>query len=123
MFWERYCALCAEKDLSPTAAGLALGVSAESVKRWRRGTTPRGLVLDKVAAFFGCSTDYLLGRTADRNPPGQPETKKAPTPEGAGESPELQKIVAIMATMTVDELLQLRGSALTILSQRPREGA
>ena len=85
MFWERYCALCAEKNMSPTAAGLALGVKAPTVTRWRRGTTPRGVVLDKVAAFFACTTDYLLGRTDDRNPPAPPETKKAPTPEGMGD--------------------------------------
>lgn len=77
MFWKRYCALCEEKGLSPTAAGIALGVTAEAVSKWRGGSEPKTKTLDKVAAFFGVSVAYLLGHTDDRSP-AQPGKEKTP---------------------------------------------
>lgn len=52
-----------------TQAGLAseVGVSEGTVKRWERGKTkPNGDALLKMSDLFGCSTDYLLGRTEER---------------------------------------------------------
>lgn len=49
--------------------GLAeqLGVSRDSVKDWESGeTTIRSSVLIRMADMFGCSLDYLLGRSEER---------------------------------------------------------
>lgn len=45
------------------------GVSRETVVRWESGyQLPPSHVLIDLADKFGCSVDYLLGRTKDRLP-------------------------------------------------------
>ena len=40
-----------------------MGISSGSITKWRNGTIPQGSTLDKIASYFGVSTDYLLGKT------------------------------------------------------------
>ena len=45
-----------------------IGVSLSTVSRWERGAiAPNGRELILMHKLFGCSTDYLLGLTAERN--------------------------------------------------------
>lgn len=85
MFWDRFYSLCLEKGLDPTAAGRAVGVSSAAVTGWRQGAEPRRFIVDKLALFFGCLPDYLLGKIDVRRPPAPPGIEKSPAPEGAGE--------------------------------------
>ena len=57
--------------LTQAAAADHLGVSAVSVCQWETGKTlPRGALLPKIAALYGCSTDELLsGNSPDSNNP------------------------------------------------------
>ena len=56
--------------LGLTQEGLAdqLGVARQTVLRWENGkTTPPTSAVYMMANIFGCSTDYLIGLTDERN--------------------------------------------------------
>ena len=63
MFFNTFLALCEKKNISPTRVALDIGLSKAAVTRWNQTeSTPNGDVLCKLADYFGCSVDYLLGR-------------------------------------------------------------
>ena len=71
MFFDIFCDLCAGKNISPNKAATEIGLSNSITTKWKKtGATPGGDTLHKIAAYFGVSTDYLLGK------------EKAPAPEG-----------------------------------------
>lgn len=73
MFYDRFKQLCERKGVSCNKAALEIGLSNATPTKWKKtGATPIGETLDKIAAYFGVSTDYLLGK----------ENKKAPTETG-----------------------------------------
>lgn len=76
MFFDRFEALCKQKNVSKQKACLDCGLSRTAWNKWRAGATPNGDALQALADYFGVTTDYLL--TGE-------ETKKAPTPEGERE--------------------------------------
>jgi transcriptional regulator with XRE-family HTH domain len=73
MFYDRFRQLCENKGISCNKAALEIGLSNATPTKWRKtGATPTGETLDRIAKYFGVSTDYLLGK----------ETEKAPTVSG-----------------------------------------
>lgn len=66
MFYDLYLELCKERNVSPTRAAIEIGISKATPTTWKkRGLTPQGETLNKIAAYFGVSTDYLLGNVSD----------------------------------------------------------
>lgn len=63
MFWNRYKALCENSNNTPNGVAKLLGISNSSCTQWKNGMLPKGDTLLKIAEFFNCSIDYLLGRT------------------------------------------------------------
>ena len=61
MFWDNFKKLCDENKIAPTAAGIAIGVTNAAVSKWKKGATPNGATLQKIADYFGVSVAYLLG--------------------------------------------------------------
>ncbi len=61
MFWDNYKRLCDEKNIAPTAAGIAIGVTNAAVSKWKKGATPNGATLQKVADYFNVSVASLMG--------------------------------------------------------------
>lgn len=61
MFWDNYVELCKERNLSPSAAGAAVGVTYAAVSKWKKGTIPNGMTLQKIADYFNVSVAFLLG--------------------------------------------------------------
>ena len=62
MFYDIFVELCAKKGVKPTRAALDMGLSKATPTLWKnKGYTPRGDIINKVAAYFGVSVDYLLG--------------------------------------------------------------
>jgi transcriptional regulator with XRE-family HTH domain len=61
MFWENYVRLCSDKNISPSAAGAAIGVTYAAVSKWKKGAIPNGSTLQKIADYFGVSVASLLG--------------------------------------------------------------
>lgn len=73
MFYDRFKQLCERKGVSCNKAALEIGLSNATPTKWKKtGATPVGDTLDKIAAYFGVSADYLLGK----------ENEKAPTAAG-----------------------------------------
>lgn len=63
-FYERFVKLCEEKGVKPSRAASDNDISRSNVTNWKNnGYTPRGEALQKLAEYFGVSTDYLLGNT------------------------------------------------------------
>lgn len=63
MFYDRFKQLCDSKGISCNKAALEIGLSNATPTKWKKtGATPVGETLDKIAAYFGVTTDYLLGK-------------------------------------------------------------
>ena len=64
MFWERFFYLCESINKKPTPVGKEIGVSSGIISTWKKeGYCPSGEMLIKVADYFNCSIDYLVGRS------------------------------------------------------------
>lgn len=60
MFYDRFVELCRARGKSPAAVTRELGLNNSSPTAWKRGATPKGETLQKLADYFGVSVDYLL---------------------------------------------------------------
>lgn len=68
MFWEIFYELCAENGKKPNPVAEEIGVSSASVTKWKKTSIiPSSDILIKIADYFGCSLDYLVGRSCDRS--------------------------------------------------------
>lgn len=64
MFWDRFYHLCEINNKKPTPVGKEMGVSSGIISTWKKeGYFPSGEMLIKVANYFDCSIDYLVGRS------------------------------------------------------------
>lgn len=62
MFFDIYEDLCRSKGKKPSAVAAELGINKSNVSNWKNnGYTPRGESLQRIAEYFGVSSDYLLG--------------------------------------------------------------
>lgn len=69
MFYDRFKQLCERKGVSCNKAALEIGLSNATPTKWKKtGATPAGETLDRIAAYFGVSTDYLLGKETEKAP-------------------------------------------------------
>ena len=72
MFYDIFAELCEKREIKPSKAAEECGINKSNVSSWKNnGYVPRGDALNKIAAYFGVSTDYLLGN----------EQKNKATPE------------------------------------------
>lgn len=70
MFYDKFCELCVKKGVSPTRAALDIGLSKATPTSWKKkGTTPQAAQLQRIADYFGVSTDYLLGKEEQKEKP------------------------------------------------------
>lgn len=66
MFYDVYCSLCAREGLTPSGAATKIGFNRASVTMWKNtGKPPKPELLDKIAAFFNVTTDYLLEKDSN----------------------------------------------------------
>lgn len=76
MFYDVFVSLCNKKGVAPTRAAMDIGLSKSTPTTWKkRGLTPQGETLNKIAAYFDVSIDYLLGN----EPEIRSDTSAAPT--------------------------------------------
>ena len=61
MFWERFKSECERVGKKPNPVGQEVGVSSGTVTGWKKGVVPQPPALQRIADYFGCTTDYLLG--------------------------------------------------------------
>lgn len=62
MFWQKYYNLCLSIGKKPNAVAAELGISSGSVTNWKKGTEPSYSTLLKIAEYFGCTVNFLLGK-------------------------------------------------------------
>lgn len=61
MFFDVFQALCNKKGVSCKKAVEEIGLSNSISTKWKKtGATPKGDTLNKIAAYFGVTTDHLL---------------------------------------------------------------
>lgn len=61
-FYDIFEALCKRKGVTPTGAARENGIAQSVVSMWKkRGSTPSGANLQKLANYFGVSVDELMG--------------------------------------------------------------
>lgn len=61
MFWNVYSELCSRYKTSPSAVAEKIGLSNSITSKWKKGALPKGEILLKLASYFDCSVDYLIG--------------------------------------------------------------
>ena len=67
-FQERLTELIAEKEIKSQELAAIIGVNPTTVNDWKRGKYTVFLAnAIKLADFFRCSLDYLIGRSDDSN--------------------------------------------------------
>lgn len=62
MFFDILKTACSLHNTTPTGLVKELGLSSSKVTAWKKGSVPNGEILVKIADYFNCSVDYLLGR-------------------------------------------------------------
>ena len=74
MFYDKYCELCKQRGISPSAAAIEMGINKGTVSIWKsKGTTPQTAILGKIADYFGVSVDYLLSNELKEKAPAKSE--------------------------------------------------
>ena len=66
MFYDNYLRLCELHNEKPTTVAKKVGCTSSNVALWKKGSTPRMEVLEKIANYFNVSAKVLLfGETDD----------------------------------------------------------
>ena len=77
MFLKRVSELIKMNNITKNHLLKEIGLSSSSFLDWeRRGTTPSGEIIAKIAKYFNVQTDYLLGLTDNPHPLIIPEDLK-----------------------------------------------
>ena len=67
MFFDIFFDLCKRNGISYKKAAEDIGLSNSITTKWKKtGATPGGDTLNRIAAYFGVSTDYLLGKKTEK---------------------------------------------------------
>ena len=76
MFYERLKITCKAKGTTASAIAREVGLTTANTSKWKHGGMPSVEVLLKFAERLETSTDYLLGRTDNKEPVTAPGKKK-----------------------------------------------
>ena len=78
MFYDLFIELCRQKGIAPTRAAVEIGLSKSTPTTWKKkGLTPQGATLQKIADYFDVTTDYLLGTETEKDPAGRGEVSES----------------------------------------------
>jgi transcriptional regulator with XRE-family HTH domain len=69
VFYRQLLKLCNEQNIKITPLIKSLDISQGNISRWKQGGMPSVEVLEKIASTLNVSTDYLLGKTDEKNSP------------------------------------------------------
>ena len=114
-FYNNYVRLCAENNMSPSAAALAIGLKKSNVTYWKNGrNNPSDVTLAKIANFFGVTVEELMGETDDPSA----GIKKDPIPKDEAVSPAAQEILDFLDSASGEELADVIKYIRYLKSQR-----
>jgi transcriptional regulator with XRE-family HTH domain len=72
VFFNRFKALCDQKNISVYRACTDIGLNRSAVAKWKNGGKPNGTTAAKLAEYFDVTTDYLLGQSEEKQPGSMP---------------------------------------------------
>lgn len=110
MFYDQFVRLCDERGEKPTPVAKRLGCASSNIAMWKKGSIPRPQVLEKIADYFGVTTQYLLF--------GDKDAKKSPTVAGEGMSELDKELYSIWETADDDERRLLLDMAKMLKNRR-----
>lgn len=116
-FWERFKFLCDEQNIVPNAVAEQINVSSGAVTKWKNGTIPNTVTLERIAEYFGVTTDYLLGHEQSEE---EPTIREEETQMKTQAKPTIDEIIESMSEMGQVEWNYLR-SAMDSKFTAPRE--
>lgn len=105
MFYDNYIRLCNSVNKTPSAVAVEIGISKPSVNRWKNGSYPTDATMQKIANYFGVTTEELKNGGIKENTAlvdgaeeGYSGEQKNPTPEnGSGRDySDLELMEAVM---------------------------
>ena len=68
VFYDRFIELCNKKGVKPTPLVVELGLSSSNASQWKKGSTPRPDILQKIADYFDVTVGYLVGSEENEKP-------------------------------------------------------
>ena len=71
MFYDIVNSLCKARKTTITKMSEEIGLSNAAATSWKKGAIPKASTLEKISAYFGVSTDYLLGKEDAKKPDDQ----------------------------------------------------
>lgn len=95
MFYDVYESLCKEKGVKPYTVAREIGLGTSNVAQWKKGSTPRPSILEKIAKYFGVPVAYFFGQKEP--PPAKPEAA----------DPVKQQLYGIIEKMSRGQLMLL----------------
>lgn len=109
MFYDVYIELCKKIDKKPSVVAAELGINKSNVSNWKNNRyTPRGNTLQKIADYFGVTTDYLLTG----------KQKESPAPEQGWTDEEFERAIR---DLPKDQLIKLIARMSSILAEEQGE--
>ena len=98
-----YLNLCLFKNKKPLQVVKDVSVATGSITKWKTGSIPNGETLLKIADYFNCSVDYLLGRSEELCGNSLSEKEKRLV-SNYRNKPEMQS--AVDRLLGIEEILQ-----------------
>lgn len=76
VFYDRFIQLCKERNIKPTPLIVELGLSSSNAAQWKKGSTPRPQVLQKIADYFGVPISYFYETLETEKAPANSDERK-----------------------------------------------
>ncbi len=112
-FYEKYVALCAKKNKTPSGAAVDIGLSKGTANGWKTGRQPNDLTLAKIALYFGVPVSYFSEDSENQNGPmvvSVDELKELPKDE--------RLLISYYRQMTAEERELIENMAKTIIKSK-----
>lgn len=107
MFFDTFKFLCDKKGVSCKRAAEEIGLSNSIATKWKKtGATPQGDTLNRIAEYFGVTTDYLLSGV-------DAAQEKAPALTKKDERDIARQLEALKQSLESGESLMFDGDPMT----------
>lgn len=96
VFYDKYIDLCKKSGVKPTPVAVSLGLSSSNVAQWKKGSTPRPSVLQKIADYFDVKVSYFFETSEEKK-------EKPPAQGGEPLDPVTRELMEFVETASDDE--------------------
>ena len=102
MFYDNYIRVCALRGEKPTPVAQKVGCTSSKIAQWKKGSTPRSAVLQKIADYLEVSPQYLL--FGDDGGEENADVKKERPADGEALTDEQKDAIEFIKGLSDDEL-------------------